>query len=75
MTYASGFGSTDKAFELQRAGELNELGEPKGLEVRLTTLADFVLYNVRSKNDPDDKGRAYSYEDARAYIVGLPDSR
>ena len=74
MTHSSGFGAADRVLELQQAGELNGLGEPKGLEVRVNHIVDFVLFNVRSKNDPDDKGKAFSYEEAKAYIIGLPDS-
>ncbi|MFD4366957.1 hypothetical protein [Rhodococcus sp. NPDC058521] len=70
MTFSSGFGAVDKTQILQQAGELNGLAEPKGLVVTTNQVADFVLFNVRSKTDPDDRGRAFSYEDAKAYIIG-----
>ncbi|NLU81345.1 hypothetical protein [Rhodococcus sp. HNM0569] len=74
MTFSSGFGATDRAQILQQAGELSALGEPKGLLVSTNQVADFVLFNVRSKTDPNDRGRAFSYEDAKAYIVQQPDT-
>ena len=69
MTYSSGFGATDRMLELQQAGELNAQGEPKGLEVLANRAAGFVLFNVRAKDDPNDRGRAFSYSEAKAYIV------
>lgn len=69
MTFSSGFGSIERGQTLQQAGELNALAEPKGLLVNTNQIADFVLFNVRSKTDPHDKGRAFSYEEAKAYII------
>lgn len=69
MTFSSGFGAIDRAQTLQQAGELNALAEPKGLIVNTKHIADFVLFNVRSKTDPNDNGRAFSYEEAKAYIL------
>ncbi|KAA0021616.1 hypothetical protein [Antrihabitans cavernicola] len=73
MTHSSGFGATDRVLELQQAGELNGLGEPKGLEVLVNHIASFVLFNVKSKTDPTDKGHAFSYSEAKAYILAQPD--
>lgn len=70
MTFSSGFGSIDQNQTLQQAGELNSLAEPKGLVVSTKQIADFVLFNIRSKTEPNDKGRAFSYEEAKAYIIG-----
>ncbi|NLE79650.1 MAG: hypothetical protein GX610_08700 [Rhodococcus sp.] len=73
MTFSSGFGAIDRTQILQQAGELNALAEPKGLVVNTKNIADFVLFNVRSKTDPNDNGRAFSYEEAKAYIVDASD--
>lgn len=74
MTQSSGFGALGRVHELQQAGELNGLGEPKDLEVLVRSLGGFVLFNVRSKSDPTDPGRAFSYSEAKAYILAQPDA-
>lgn len=58
--------------ELQQAGELNALADPKGLTVLVNHIAHFVLFNVRAKADSGDKGRAFSFEEAKAYILAQP---